>query len=157
MSSNYRGRRPRTPGREHSSLHPVLLIALVVVLTGCDRPTLANLTETAVVANPPTVVGTPDPALAPERGQSLFVSQCAACHAVDGSGRSAGPDIKGMAERVEAVFPGRDLVDYMHESIVDIHAYVPDGYHGDVMPANYAETLSEQQIDDLVAYMMSIQ
>jgi cytochrome c len=62
-----------------------------------------------------------------------------------------------MAARVAADFPGRDLAGFLRESIVDVYAAVPDGYHADLMPADYAETLTPQQIDDLVAYMLSLQ
>lgn len=132
-------------------------LLLLFALTGC-RASFVELTQTAVKANPPTPVRTPDPAFAAERGQRIFISaQCASCHTVTGNPRSIGPDLKGIAAQVAAAHPDVDVAAFLRESIVDVMAFVPDGYSGDLMPRNYATLLTQDEIGDLVAYMLTLE
>jgi cytochrome c oxidase subunit 2 len=44
--------------------------------------------------------------------------------------------------------------DYLHQSIMEPSAFVVEGYP-DVMPHTYGETLTDQQISDLIAYLLT--
>lgn len=139
---------------------------LALVLSACKpwpvEPTpTPRPTRAAVTAVPTTPTATREPAAPPDpvaisRGQIVFtgVGQCSICHTVDGSGNSVGPDLRGIAAKLEA--QGIDAAAYLHESIVDVLASVPDGYNPDLMPRNYSDLLTPEQIDDLVDYMRSL-
>jgi hypothetical protein len=47
-----------------------------------------------------------------------------------------------------------DAVEYLHQSIVDPSAYVVEGYE-DVMNKTYDEQLSEEDIDNVIAFLMT--
>ncbi len=106
------------------------------------------------------------PAGDPVNGQALFNTlkpeagfACATCHRIDSTDRLIGPGLLGVSARVEAIFPGRAPADYIHESIVSPNAYIVQGdppYPESLMPQIYAQLFSEQEIWDLVAYLLSL-
>jgi mono/diheme cytochrome c family protein len=88
-------------------------------------------------------------------GEQLFVANCAGCHgATDG----AGPALVGMAQRAPEHAAdhgeGQTPEEYLHESIVDPGAYVVPNFQ-DIMPKTYRDQFSEQQLNGLVAYLMT--
>lgn len=84
-------------------------------------------------------------------GEELFTQTCAGCH---GAQDGAGPALTGMADRAATRVEGMSAEDYLHESIVDPSAHVVEGFQ-DIMPKNYDEQFDDQQIDSLVAYIIS--
>jgi mono/diheme cytochrome c family protein len=46
--------------------------------------------------------------------------------------------------------------DYLHESIVNPGAKIVQGFPPGVMPANFADQLSEDQILDIIAFIKSL-
>ncbi len=106
------------------------------------------------------------------RGQALFngAGACSSCHAVAGATVLVGPSLAGVAERaaerVTAVGYNGSAVDaggYLRESILEPSAFlVPEDRfatltHTSLMPAGYGTQLSPEQIDDLVAYLKTLQ
>lgn len=83
-------------------------------------------------------------------GEALF-AQCAGCH---GAQDGTGPAVTGMGERAATRVEGQSAGDYLHESIVNPGAFVVDGY-SNIMPANYGDSLTGQQVWDLVAYLLT--
>jgi hypothetical protein len=59
-----------------------------------------------------------------------------------------------MGERAGTRIEGMAPADYLHQSIMEPSAFVVEGYP-DVMPHTYGETLTEQQISDLIAYLLT--
>ena len=49
---------------------------------------------------------------------------------------------------------GRPLDEFLRESIEDPNAVLAPGYQGDVMPNTYGKSLSEEQLDALVQYLV---
>ncbi|MCA8017257.1 c-type cytochrome [Burkholderia metallica] len=85
-----------------------------------------------------------DPARA---GQRLFVTQCLACHRVDGAGSShAGPDLNTPMNPVDYFQPAA-LRRYIRNP-----ASVRD-WPGRSMPAFPPDQLSERELDQIVAYL----
>lgn len=77
-------------------------------------------------------------------GKALFLSQgCAACHTVNGSGGRMGPDLSAEGEK------GR-TPEWLRTQIRNPKAHDPQS----LMPAY--SSLSNQQIDQLVAYLLSL-
>jgi cytochrome c oxidase subunit 2 len=94
------------------------------------------------------------------RGQQ-FAQQygCVACHSVDGS-RIVGPTWQNVCGSTETFTDGSSVTvdeEYLYESIINPGAKIVEGYPPGVMPSNYAEQLTENQINDIVEYICSIQ
>ena len=87
-------------------------------------------------------------------GARLFTSEgCGACHAFRPAGTDAqvGPRLDDLAAAAQKA--GKPLDAFVHESIVDPNAYVAPGYQPGVMPQNFGQSLSNEQVDALVAYL----
>jgi len=104
-------------------------------------------------------------------GQALFRSitpACNACHSVAPGVNMAGPSLAGLATRAAQLvgsgqYSGKagDAEAYIREAIVDPSAYVVPGamYSANgqsFMPHSYGKDLSADQIDQLVAYLVSL-
>jgi cytochrome c oxidase subunit II len=86
-----------------------------------------------------------------ETGEEIFTTAgCGGCHAFEPAGTDAqvGPALDRVNPR------GRDLEEYMLESIVDPNEVLVGGYQGDVMPNTYDKSLTEEQLDALVQYLV---
>ena len=79
---------------------------------------------------------------------------CSTCHSADGDQRGWGPLLEGISDQAAERVAGISAVDYLRESIVDTRAFPVEGWSLH-MPENYADVLSEEQIDDLIAYMLT--
>jgi mono/diheme cytochrome c family protein len=44
----------------------------------------------------------------------------------------------------------------IRESILDPNAVITPGYEANVMPPNFGETLSDEQLDTLVTYLLDV-
>jgi cytochrome c551/c552 len=87
-------------------------------------------------------------------GAKLFASEgCGGCHAFKPAGTDAqvGPSLDDLAAAAKDA--GKPLDEFVHQSIVEPNAYVAKGYQPNVMPQNFGESLSKEQIDALVAYL----
>ncbi|MDX1650170.1 MAG: cytochrome c [Myxococcota bacterium] len=113
----------------------------------------------------------PEPVL---RGKAIFHEEagCASCHAVSGETTLVGSSMAGIPQRArrriesgaytgEADTPAA----YIRESILHPSAFIADAPEGrsfttaggqSLMPEDYGQRLSDEQIDDLVAYLMSL-
>lgn len=92
-------------------------------------------------AAPPTVPGGP--------GAQVFANNgCGGCHtfAAAKSGGVTGPNL-------DEVLPGMSAA-MVHESIVDPNKEIAEGYPPNVMPANYEQTISAKELDQLVEYLL---
>lgn len=85
-------------------------------------------------------------------GRETFVGAgaCGACHTLADAGTTGttGPDL-------DRVLPGMSE-DEIRTDIVDPDAEIASGFPGGVMPQNFGETLSAQQLDGLVAYLATV-
>jgi cytochrome c2 len=89
----------------------------------------------------------------PAKGKELFNSQaCNACHSIAKDQKLVGPSMYGIWNTAATRKPGLSAKDYLQESILNPSAFVVDTYPAGVMPATYAQSLSAQQIADLLAY-----
>jgi cytochrome c551/c552 len=88
-------------------------------------------------------------------GEALFRSEgCFACHSLEPAESGIGPSLAGVAER--AAGQSNDSAEvYLVESIIDPDAYVVDGFQDGIMPQGFGQRLTEQQLADLVAFLMS--
>jgi mono/diheme cytochrome c family protein len=90
------------------------------------------------------------------RGEQIFVAQpCKTCHIDLGVG-PAFPGSPALAALAATRKSGYSAQLYLYESIVAPNAYIVPGFQKDIMPAEYHETLSRQELADLVTYLMSL-
>ncbi len=132
------------------------VLAFAVVLTlGAGMfffsgATLGETTATTI----PVVVDTD----AAARGEALAQQRgCLACHSTDGT-PGVGPTWKGLAGSSRPLTTGESVVaddNYLFNSIVDPAAQVVAGFDP-IMPPDYGDLLSEQEISDLVEYIRSL-
>lgn len=109
----------------------------------------------------------------PEQGAQIFQTSydtasgpwmCASCHSVDASQvRLVGPGLWGLAEHgTERIAETSDdtIPEYIYTSIANPQDYIVPADDGGPYPENlmphYADVLSEQEINDLVAYILTL-
>jgi cytochrome c oxidase subunit II len=87
-----------------------------------------------------------------QAGEEVFSSianpACGTCHTLEaaGSNQTLGPNLdEGLADKDAA---------FIRESIVDPDAEITEGFADNLMPEDYGEKLTEQQIADLVAFLV---
>src|SRR5690606_10033856 len=116
----------------------------------------------------PTAAASDDPIAQGELVFRQTPPACFACHSTSPGVALAGPSLAGLATRAAALVDSAhytgsatDAEGYIRESIVNPHAYLVPGAMfssggRSFMPDNNQETLSAEQIDQLVAYMLSL-
>ncbi len=99
----------------------------------------------------------------PKRGRQLFNetalgtnASCRICHSLRPGVDIVGPSFAGVATRAETRVPGLSAEEYLRQSILDPNAYVVEGFSEDMAPPNFAELLTDEQVDDLVAFLMTL-
>ncbi len=94
----------------------------------------------------------------PARGKVIFNGQgtCFTCHDVSIGNTIVGPSMKGVATRAATRIQGMSAADYIHQHIVKPSVFTVPGFPAGVMPQNFAQVLTPQQINDLVAYLMTL-
>lgn len=137
------------------------VIGLVVagLMSGTYQGTAQTATSTASPAASPagSPVGSPVAIKGDAKAGKMLASQCLACHTIDGS-KGVGPTWKGLyGSEVELEDGTTVKADdaYLMESIKDPNAKVVKGFPAGAMPP-YGSILSDQNIDDLIAYIRSL-
>lgn len=85
----------------------------------------------------------------PAAGRQLFTATgCDTCHTLQDAGATAevGPNLDESLQGDDAAL--------IQQSIVEPDAVVTEGYSADLMPENYGEQLSEEDLANLAAYLV---
>jgi cytochrome c551/c552/predicted small secreted protein len=82
---------------------------------------------------------------------------CITCHSLEPDVVLVGPSHAGVGARAAAYQEGVDAEAYLRESITDPDAHIVEGFTPGVMYQNYAEDLTARQINDLIAYLLTLQ
>jgi mono/diheme cytochrome c family protein len=122
--------------------------------------TVAEATETkgeAVQAGAPAGFLTELKSADPARGRQLVLANaCIGCHSLNPSQRMAGPTWHALAETAASRVAGQSAAHYLYTSIVQPNAFVVAGYLPGIMVQNYGQQLSEGDIADIVAYLLTL-
>ncbi len=99
----------------------------------------------------------------PAAGERLFngatlgaSAGCQICHSLQPGVQLVGPSLAGVATRAETRVPDLTAEQYLLQSLVDPDAYVVEGFQAGQMRPDLAQALTQQQIDDLVAFLLTL-
>ena len=90
----------------------------------------------------------------PTRGDELLARfDCVACHRA-GAVNGVAPAFSGIAARAAERRPPLSAAAYLYESITRPQAHIVEGFVG-AMPQDYAARLTDQQLGDIIAYLLT--
>jgi cytochrome c553 len=138
----------------------LLVSACAAAPTASPSAIREEVTEAILITPSPeaTVEDTPV-----SRGAAIFVQTrgdyaCATCH-YRSSGRLVGPGLANLAERFEGYGLEGTVEEYIRTSITNPPVFIAPGepaYPSSIMPLTYSALLSEDEISDLIAYILSL-
>jgi cytochrome c2 len=145
-------------------------------------PTATSLPPTATPTEVPTEMPTEAPAEAPavndplalvveqlssaENGEVLFNQTyetdsgqwaCTNCHNIDNDEVKIGPSLWGIPQRAGERVEGQGPYTYIYTSIHNSQDYIVEGFEDATHMPNYIGVLSDADIYDLVAYLMTLE
>ncbi len=99
-----------------------------------------------------------------DEGKALYESVligaqpgCITCHSLRPDEVLVGPSMAGIANRAGSRVSGVSAEDYLRQSITHPDEYVVEGFQPGVMVQVWEEELTPEQIDNLVAFLMTLQ
>ncbi|MFN2105536.1 MAG: c-type cytochrome [Candidatus Promineifilaceae bacterium] len=133
----------------------VLVLALVLLLAACGG---ADQAATGGDSGS-TPVG--DAAHGKELYEQTVIGSasapgCVTCHSLEPDTVLVGPSHAGVATRAASYQEGVSAEDYLRTSITNPDDHIVEGFTPGVMYQNYAEDLSARDINDLVAYLLTL-
>lgn len=131
---------------------------VAVVEEEAELASLADLSEEEIIAGLPDDVVAALADAEPANGENLaLVNGCIGCHSLDPEAQMTGPTWHNAGNvaitRVEGMGPAA----YLYSSIVAPNDSIVTDYQQGLMPQNYAESISADDLADLVAYLLSQQ
>lgn len=146
---------PTHPDRRSRLRRPILAFSAAICC-------LLYLVACGGNAGPTNPTPTPDTQLSPEEaaqvaeGERLFSRHCASCHALEPETVIVGPSLAGIAGRAATRVDGLTAEEYIEISVLQPSAYLVEGFD-DVMPANLGKRLTGDELDALVAYLLTLE
>jgi ferredoxin/mono/diheme cytochrome c family protein len=134
-------------------------ITVLAVVGGEQLPT--NITTGAVARGERALVQLRDiarPVVAAD-GERVFnarASGCPVCHSVIPGDDGVGPSLGSVAAVAGDRVPGLDAENYLRQSILLPDQYVLDGWPTGQMSPFYRDTLSEEDVTALIAYLLTL-
>lgn len=99
----------------------------------------------------------------PDAGQILFsqtaireAPSCSSCHSLEPGQVLVGPSLAGIASRAGERKSGIDAEAYIRESILNPNAYIVPGFSEGMMYQEFKEVLTEEEVENLTAYLLSL-
>ena len=87
---------------------------------------------------------------------SANAAGCVTCHSLEPDVVLVGPSHAGLANRAGTYQEDVSAEDYLRESIVDPDAHIVEGFTPGVMYQHFATDLKAGEVNDLIAYMMTL-
>jgi cytochrome c len=128
------------------------------VVAALPTPTpvlLASLTEEQIYAGLPEDVAAALASADPGRAETIALANgCVGCHSTDPDQTMTGPTWFQVGDHAAGRVPGESPALYLYESIVNPNAYIVPNYQPNLMPDNFEERLSTQDLADLIAFLL---
>ncbi len=135
--------------RDRGAGDPAVFPTATPVLSGVQGGTVVE----EVTPTPP-----PEGDTGGSDGERVFNSAspitCTTCHSLDGT-VGLGPSLQGISERAGTQVAGLSAEEYLRESILDTNAFIVKGFPESLMPVNFSETLSAEEVDAVIAFLMT--
>jgi cytochrome c2 len=90
------------------------------------------------------------------QGTINAVPGCIICHSIEAGQVKVGPSLAGIANTAEKRVKGQTGAEYLRASILDPNAYTVQGYPAGIMNQTYKDLLTDSQVNDLVAYLLTL-
>lgn len=125
----------------------IILLLLFLVACGATAP------APPVSPTPAFVAGSLE-----AEGSALFAGKgrCATCHSLSADTVIVGPSLAGIATHAASRIEGLTAAEYLEESIVRPDAYRPPGFENEQMDTSLAKQLTVEEIEALVAYLLTL-
>ena len=101
----------------------------------------------------------------PAKGEEIFTTKyeaipglplaCSSCHSLGEMRQGDGPTMSRILEDASSGIDGMGPEEFLRTSIIDPSANIPVGFFDNLMPKTYAEHLSEEEIEHLIAYILA--
>jgi mono/diheme cytochrome c family protein len=140
---------------------PVVIVVVILVVTAAfflialvsfsNTPGEEPLSEVDIEARAVALAAMGNAA----NGEALVTGAlgCAACHII-GAENGIAPPFAGIADVAEDIHPTLSATAYLYESIINPAAFIVEGFQN-AMPANYPERMTDQQVADVLAYLLA--
>jgi len=91
--------------------------------------------------------------------QGLIGTQagCPTCHSLEPGLIGLGPSLATAGAEAGDCVEGTSAAVYLRESILAPDAFVVEGFACGIMPMTYGDQLNEQQVADLVAFLLTLE
>jgi cytochrome c oxidase subunit II len=140
--------------------HSLMRSQAVVMEPAKFNAWLKQQEKTAAPAPPTTTsgTGTTSTSTTPSSsaaGLSVFnANGCSSCHTLSAAGATGttGPDLDNLVAYARQA--KQPLEPFIHESIVNPNAYIQPNYPKGVMPETFGQSLTKEQLDHLVAFLV---
>jgi mono/diheme cytochrome c family protein len=155
------------------------LLIPVFLLVACGRGEVVQPTTPTVFVPPRAATATAEAQRAAEAtptseqaatvegdasaGEALFNEfqqaasfACVTCHNPDNEERLVGPGLQNIGDRAATRVEGQDAVTYMRNSILHPNDYLVESYPEGLMPQVYGDIFTDEQINDLIAYLLTL-
>ncbi len=154
-----------------TAIAPTATATLVPTDIPTNAPTTTSVSESATPAPTDVPTATVEPPTAapqqaasangdPEKGKEYFNTvrsevnfACATCHHFDTEAQLIGPGLLNISVRAESRVLGESAYEYIHASIVNPSAFIVPGFPDGLMPKTYKDIWTEEQINDIIAYL----
>lgn len=92
------------------------------------------------------------------RGKAIFegAGACNACHHTTDNLTVVGPSLQGIANVAASRVPNLNAKGYLRASILSTNEYIVKGFAEGVMPVSYEFLLQASEIDDVIAYLLTL-
>lgn len=129
----------------NKTISGLLALGVGAILAGCGGE--------ATAAPTPTI----DPASEAGEGLTLFQQYCGACHATAEGVVIVGPPLAHIATTAETRIEGLSAEEYLREAILYPNSHTVDGFVEGTMRQDFAQVLTSEEVDQLIAYMMTLE
>ena len=127
------------------------LVLLGLLLAACSGQAAAN--------GHPNNASAGDPAAGEalfKRGTIKSAPGCINCHSIGPVQAGNGPSLYGEANIAGTRVKGLSAEEYLRTSILEPDAYIVPGFPPGIMYQDFKDVLTGQQVNDLVAYLLTL-
>ncbi len=133
---------------KHYTLHFLITVGIALLIVACGTP------APEVPPTPTLAPGSPE-----ALGKAIFQGSgsCATCHSLKTNVRIVGPSLSGINDVAGTRVEGLTAEEYLLQSIMRPNDYIVEGYENVAMDPTIALRLSLEEINQVVAYLQTLE